>query len=98
VRGRSKPERHVWSVLTKDSIVIGREYNFRSGPAPIALLALLYAATDREEAFTIPDDLAEYCGWPPSRLMAARRELVRAGYLDVVRPASRKRAAVCRWT
>jgi hypothetical protein len=35
------------------------------------LLALLYAATDREGAFTIPDDLAEYLGWPPSRLIAA---------------------------
>jgi hypothetical protein len=96
--GRSKPECHVWTVLKKDNIVAGREFNFRSGRAPIALLALLYVVTSHNSVFTVPDDVAEYLGWRPSRLIAARRQLVRAGYLEIVRRAGRKRAAIYCWS
>jgi hypothetical protein len=98
MRGRSKPDEcNVWTVLTRHSIVVGKEFIFRAGPAPIALLALLYASTSLEGAFTIPAELAEIFGWRFSRFAAARRVLVRAGYLEVVRIGSRKRPAVYCW-
>jgi hypothetical protein len=98
MRDRSKPECNVWTVLTRHSVVVGREFIFRAGPASIALLALLYAATNLDSAFTCPPELAECFDWPLSRFVAARRVLVRSGYLEVVRSAYRKRPAVYCWT
>jgi hypothetical protein len=48
MRGKSQPDCNVWTVLTRHSIVVGKEFIFRAGSAPIALLALLYAATSVE--------------------------------------------------
>jgi hypothetical protein len=98
MRDRSKPECNVWTVLTKHSIVVGKEFVFHAGPAPIALLALLYAAVGLDSNFMLPGELAECFGWRPSRFAAARRVLVRAGYLDVVWRGSRKRPSVFCWT
>jgi hypothetical protein len=95
MRGRSKPDEcNVWSVLNRGGVVAGREFIFRAGPAPIALVALLYANTSLDGNFTIPNELTEIFDWRPSRFAAARRVLVRSGYLEVVRIGSRKRAAV----
>jgi hypothetical protein len=99
MRGRWKPDEcNVWTVLTRHSIVVGKEFIFRAGPAPIALVALLYAVTNPAGAFTIPDELAEIFDWRLSRFVAARRLLVSSGYLEIVKPAHRKSPAVYCWS
>lgn len=98
MRRKSKPECNVWTVLSRHSIVVGKEFIFRAGSAPIALLALLYAATSLERAFTCPAELAECFDWRLSRFVAARRVLVSSGYLEIVKPAHRKSPAVYCWS
>ena len=98
MRGRSKAECNVWTVLTKDGCVgISRNFILRSHPTVVALLCFLYAITSHEGAFVISDELAECLGWKPWKFIAARRQLVKDGYLDVVRRASRKKAQIYRW-
>jgi hypothetical protein len=97
MRGRSKRECQVWTILAPGSFVVSKEFRLHAGPPAIALLVLLYVATSLKGAFTIPDELAEIFSWKLSRFVAARRELVRAGYLEVVRIGSRKWPAVYCW-
>jgi hypothetical protein len=96
-RDQGERECHSWRNLTVASISVDRDFMFQTGSATTALLSFLYAITDRDGAFTIPDQLAECFRWRVSRFTAARRELVRSGYIDVVKLAHRKRSAVYCW-
>jgi hypothetical protein len=66
-------------------------------PDAFMLLAYLRAHNGPWADFYIANGLAEKFGWGKNRLVAARQQLIDAGYVIEVRPANRQSPAIYQW-
>jgi hypothetical protein len=70
---------------------------FYSEPDDFFLLGFLRSHDHPDSIFMVANGLAERFGWWRQRLAAARRRLIRGGYLKVVRLAGQQTPALYRW-
>lgn len=68
-----------------------------AAPEAAQLWLLLWSWSDDRAAFPIANGLAAELGWSVEKLRKARRALVEAGMVELVRAASTGRAALYRW-